>query len=254
VGHTNWSNEELQHLEDKWGSVSVSYLSKTLNRSVYGILNQVHRQGLGKFLDSGGYITINQLFKALGRQGGCGYTVKHWIEKQNMPVKNKKRLNATFKVIYLNDFWNWAEEYRMWINFAKVEVNALGAEPDWVKDQRKADIEFSKYKIEPWTEKEDALLKSYLKMYKYSYRDLSIQMKRTVGALKRRMVDLKLMERPLREPAHSVWTDKEIETVIRMYNKGYRSPVIQEYIEKSASAIEGKIERLIRDGYLTKRK
>jgi hypothetical protein len=252
MGAIPWSAEEMSILEDKWGTVSVKGIANLLKRPVGGVINKKVKMGLGPFLQSGDYITVNQLYIALGRTGGGQYALQHWINDQHMPVKYKLRHNNKYRVIYLDDFWKWAEEYRMWINFAKVEPNILGEEPDWVAEQRRADIEFSKYKTTPWTEKEDALLKSYLKMFKYTYRDLSIQMKRTMGAIKRRMIDLGIKERPLREPPHSPWTEDEVNTVIEMYNKGYRSAVIQEYINKSGQAIEGKIERLIKEGYLTK--
>ena len=90
----NWSTNELQYLEDSWGTVSVKGIAKSLNRPVGGVINQVGRQGLGKFLECGEYISTNQLYKALGRPSGSGYTIKHWIEKQCMPVKYKKKIRC----------------------------------------------------------------------------------------------------------------------------------------------------------------
>lgn len=247
-----WQKENVDYLLDNWGIVSVSRLSQILNRTETAVTIKAHKLGLGAFLDNGEYITVNQFFKAIGRNGALTYTLMQWTKK-GFPVKRKKVRNYSFKVVYLNDFWEWAKKYRTIIDFSKFEKNVLGLEPSWVKEQRKADIEFSKYKVNPWTKEEDNLLKSLLKKYKYTYKEISMQVLRTEGAIKRRINDLCLDTWPIREPPHGIWIDKQITIVVDMYNKGYKNDVIKEYIDKSAMAIGGKIERLIRDGILEKR-
>lgn len=251
MGSASYSSEELDYIEDNWGKVSIVGIAKKLNRSVGAILNKKGRLGLGSFLDCGEYVTVHQLFLAMGRTGGDDYTLNKWVKK-GFPLKSKKVLEYGFKIVYLNDFWKWAKEYRTCIDFNKFKENALGAEPAWVKEQRTADIAFSKYKGTPWTTKEDNHLKSLLKLYKYTYKALSISMSRTEGAIKRRMLDLNIKERPLREFCHSTWSSEQIKIVIEMYYKGYKNDVIKDYVDKSALAIGGKIERLIKDGVITK--
>lgn len=248
-----WSLENREYLEDSWGSVSIGAIAKNLDKSINAVLNKVQEMQLGRFLDSQDYITVNQFMKAIGRNGCWTYTLNQWVAK-GFPMKRKKVLNDRFKIIYLKDFWKWAKEYRMHIDFAKFQENALGKEPKWVKEQRKADIEFAKYKITPWTPQEDATLYSLLKTYRYTYRELSLQLKRTEGAIKRRVLDLGILERPLRESPHGIWTKEEIDTIIDMYYKGYKNDVIKEYINKSAQAVGGKLERLIKQGLVEKRK
>lgn len=249
----NFSNSEIEYLENNWGVKSIGVIANNLSRSVNSILGKKTHMQLGAFLDNGDYITVNQFFKAIGREGGTSYTLYNWIKK-GFPVKRKRVLNNSFKVVYLDDFWKWAREYRMHIDFIKFKENALGYEPNWVKEQRKADIAFSKYKTTPWTKKEDSQLESLLKLFRYSYKELSLQMLRTEGAIKRRINDLGLNMWPIRESPRSIWADEEINIVIDMYDKGYRSEVMKEYINKSAQAISGKIERLIRDGMILKHK
>ena len=91
-------------------------------------------------------------------------------------------------------------------------------------------------------------------MYKYTYRELSIQILRTEGGIKRRIRDLGIKDWPLREAPNSIWSKEEIDIVVDMYNKGYKNDVIKEYINKSAQSIDGKVERLIKDGFLIKHK
>lgn len=246
-----WPQAKTDFLYDKWGTLSVPGIAKKLGVSKYSILNKVNREGLGPYLENGNYITINQLFKAIGRTGGYKYTLGHWLKK-GFPLKYKQVISSKFMVVEINEFWKWAQENRMHINFSKFRPLVLGEEPNWVADQRKADVQLAKYKVSPWTNEEDQTFINYIKLYRYTYRDISIMMKRTEGALRRRISDLGLKEWPLREPPHGIWTEEEINTVISMYNKGYRPEVIKEHIKKSAHAIEGKISRLIKEGRLVK--
>jgi len=247
-----WSKEELEFLEKNWGKYTIPYIAKKLNRTIKAVKMKAYRIGLGRHIHSGEYITVNQLMKALGRNGGTNHTIKHWTQK-GLPVKTKRTLKKKFKIIYIEEFWKWAKKNRMLIDFSKVEENILGEEPAWVKEQRKADIAASRYKNTPWTKEEDSLLKSMLKLYRYSYRDISIRLRRTEGAIKRRMITLGIKERPLKADNHNPWSQEEIDILVEMYNKGYIAEVIAEKIPKSALAISGKIERMILEGKLKPR-
>ena len=122
---------------------------------------KVQRLGLGAFLESGEYITVNQLYKALGYgRGSSAYKNISWVEQRGLPVKLKTVRNNKFKIIYIDDFWQWAEANRNFIDFAKMAVGALGKEPEWVKEQRKADQrQLTSFKKTPWSPYEDERLK-----------------------------------------------------------------------------------------------
>jgi len=247
----SYSLAETEYLEDNWGKVSIIGMAKKLDRSVGAILSKKGRLGLGPFLESGEYITLHQFFLAIGRAGNDEDTINKWLEN-GFPLKSKKILDYRFKIVYINEFWKWAKEYRTHIDFNKFKENALGAEPPWVKGQRTADVLFSKYKRREWSTKEDITLKNLLKLYKYNYKELSIAISRTEGAIKRRMVGLNIKERPLRESCGCTWSVEQIKIVTELYYKGYRNDVIKNYVDKSGEAIRGKIERLIKDEVITK--
>ena len=243
-----WPKEQEVYLEDKWGSISIPAIAKHLNRSVNAVKIKAQKLGLGRHLHSGDYITLNQLCKAIGF-GQSYSSILPWI-KYGLPVKRKKVINNSFRIIYITDFWKWAEPNKMLINFSKVERHILGPEPAWVEEKRKADFLASQYKKTPWTPAEDALLTQMLDAYRYSCREISIRLKRTEGALKRRMGDLGLKQRPLRADNHNPWTDEETEILMDLYYKGYVAEVMAEKIPRSALAINGKIERMVKDGEL----
>lgn len=246
----NWTPEEKAYLEESWGCISISTIAKNLDRSENAVIIKAVKFGLGPFLEAGDYITLNQLFIALrGNQQGS-YTLNQWIEK-GLPVKKKRVRNCSFKVIYFDDWWDWAEINRTIIDFSKLEPMILGAEPDWVKDQRRADSEKrQQYKKTPWTPEEDLLLEQLLKSYKYTYRELSVRLQRTEGAIKRRMVDLGIKERPLKMSNHNPWAGDEVQTLRDLYHKGHTPSTMANYIDRSAQAIRGKIERMIKEGEL----
>lgn len=241
-----WTPEETEYLEESWGRVAVKTIMKNLKRSKNAILLRVQRLGLGPFLEAGDYITLNQLLMSLyGYHAGKEYTIKQFLAK-GLPVKKRRVDSNRFSVIYLEDFWDWAEMNSTLIDFSKLEPLALGKEPDWVDDKRAADIKKRmKFKYDPWTKEEDKQLEQLLGMYKYNYRDLSLKLRRTEGAIKRRLCTLGIKARPLKMPNHNPWTEEEIAKLIELYHKGHTPSTMADDIPRSAQAISGKIERMI---------
>lgn len=238
----NWSKEELDYLMDNWGKRSLHALSAHLGRSEAATKLRVSRLGLGAFLEAGEYISFNELIKVLGREKSSTYMSISWIKKRGFPVKYKHVDKSRFKVVYLTDFWKWAERNRSFVDFSKFEENSLGAEPDWVKEQRKVDQEKSMMiKKTPWTPQDDAELKRLLKTYRYSVAELSRRLQRSCGAIQRRMCDLGVKERPLKADNHVKWTPQEFTLLDQMIQKGTPYTLMVEKLHKSEKAIRGKV-------------
>jgi hypothetical protein len=207
------------------------------------------RLGLGAFLENGEYITWNQLQIALGLgKSGSGYKNISWIENRDFPIKTKRVDNNSFKVVYLEDFWEWAGKNRSFIDFSKMEENILGLEPEWVKEQRKIDYKTNTaYKTIPWTESEDKQLLRLLREFKYSYLDLSKKLNRTSGAIQRRICDLRYRERPIKADNHNLWTPEEFKQLEELIKQGTSYPLMAEVLGKSDKAIRGRVYQM----YLT---
>jgi hypothetical protein len=179
---------------------------------------------------------------ALGLDCGGGYKTKSWIENRECPVKTKKVRNCSFKIVYMKDFWKWAEKNQNFLDFTKFQENDLGEEPVWAKEKRRHDIYTNRNYIKtPWTKTDDERLKKLLKNYKYSYKDLSKMLRRTDGAIQRRIIDFKLKERPIKADNHIKWTDEEYQALWTMIDSGYSYELIAEKIGKSAKAIRGRV-------------
>ncbi len=222
-----WTTEEVDYLKDSWGTYSIDSICKKLGRSKCAIMNKVKRLELGPFLENGDYITFKQLVEALGYNGTGGYLAKSWIKNRKLPVMNKKVGKTSVKVINLDDFWKWAEKNKAFLDFSKFEPMTLGVEPSWVKKKREYDVK-KKTIIQKnvWTQKEDEYLIFLLNQYKYSYKDISKKMNRSEGAINRRIIELKLKQRPIKADNHTPWTEEEKVLVKKMILEGASYEII----------------------------
>lgn len=238
----HWTLEEIEYLENNWGAVSIKGIARKLKRSINSIKIKAYKLGLRRMIHSAEYITYNQLHNLIfGNAYGGSYDKK--IMNAGFPLDTITIVSQKVKIVYMDKFWKWLENNKHLIDLKNTNSSTFGYEPKWVAEKRYADKRASLYKKTPWTVEEDKRLKELLKTYKYGYRGISIILKRTEGAIKRRMVDLKIKERPLRADNHTPWKDSEIEKVKDLYLKGYKSCVIAEFVNKSALAINGLLER-----------
>lgn len=94
----NWTKQEEEYLIEKWGTLSVKTIARNLGRSENAIVVRKNRLGLGAFLESGEYITWNQLQIALGMGvHGNGYKKISWIQNRDFPVHIKRVNNNLWR-------------------------------------------------------------------------------------------------------------------------------------------------------------
>jgi hypothetical protein len=241
MNKNHWTYEEIKYLKENWGQVSISGIAKKLNRSVLAIKNKSYKIGLRNMLQHGEYISLNEFWKTLNVQYKTKDIKK--LKAAKFPISYQKIITKKVKVIDMNHFWNWFKKNIHLIDLSKTEKGCFGYEPEWVELKRQADKRAAEYKKTAWTASEEDYLIRLLKTYKYSYRELSIMLKRTEGAIKRKMIDLKLKMRPLKADNTILWTQEEIRTVKDLYKKGFKSCIIAEYVNRSALAINGLLER-----------
>lgn len=236
-----WQKNQVEYLKEHWGSMPIPEIAKNLNKSVNAVKLKAQRIKLKRFIHSGEYITYNQLMILINSYQMGAYDKK--IMKAGFPLRYKTAVNNRVKIVYMDDFWAWFEDNKHLIELSRTHNGTFGYEPAWVDEKRKADKRAAEYKTTPWTSAEENKLIILLKEMKWGYREISIKLKRSEGAIKRRMIDLKIKLRPLRADNHNPWTEDEIETVRDLYSKGYKSCIIAEYINRSALAINGLLER-----------
>lgn len=243
MGGKPWSAEEYELLKSHWGSKSLRYIAKLLGRSENAVKIKVDRLGLGPFLENGEYVTINQLLSAIG----MWYGRKNRLIKNGFPIKYKRNNKNRFAVVYIEDFWEWAEQHKELIDFSKIPLNILGKEPVWVKASRTADYN-NKAKTSPWTPSEDSQLVDMLKSYRYYIDDIAAALNRTEGAVKRRIHDLGIIYRPLKHQSRP-WTDSEVLQLLEMRSSGYSWSAIGKKLGRSGASCSGKFDNLANPYY-----
>lgn len=239
-----WTAEELEYLDTKWGDISIPAIASHLGRSVNAVKLKAGRRGMGRHIHNGEYITLNQLAIAIKHRYR---TVRDW-EKYGLPTKKKKSLNRSYAVIYIEDFWKWAENHKPLIRFERIEPLILGQEPEWVDKARIAAIR-GKVKRTHWTKADDDKLIHMLGKYQYTYSDIAGALQRSEGAVKRRIYDLGLLQRPIRAEARE-WTQEEIQTLMTLQEGGYSFEQIGNTLRRTALAVRGKYECLTNPEYM----
>ena len=154
----------------------------------------------------GDYVTLNQLVTAFNRTGSYSYKMISWVENRGLPVHNKRVQQNTFRVVYLKEFWTWAEKNRSFLDFSKLEPLAFGEEPAWVAEQRKRDFK--------------------------------------ACSLQRRCADLGLKARPVRINPHgpgAVWHQEDYDRLAEGIKSGESYMSISKALGKSEKAIRGKV-------------
>lgn len=238
-----WTYPEIQYLKDNWSEISLDKLAKNLGRNKHGILLKARRIGLTDRRRLQENISLHEFSKMLGKKYASDDFLGKLV-KANFPISYYKVVNNKIRMVNLQAFIKWFKTHLHVIDIDNTEDGDFDAiEPNWLKEKRKADKMASEYKARCWTVEEDNRLINLLKEGRYGYREISVKLKRTEGALKRRMCDLKIKDRPLKADNHIKWLPNEIETVKNMYLKGYKSCVIAEFVPKSALAINGLLER-----------
>ena len=246
LGSRTWKPEEEDYLMEKWGQISVPAIAKKLNRTTNAVKVRAQRLGLGAVLMAGEYVTLNQLLLAVnGGSSSYGYKMKSWVENRGLPVHTKKVNRCSFRVVYIEEFWGWAERYRSFIDFSKMEPLALGEEPDWVAEQRKKDFEaYAIQRKDPWGEDEDSRLKMLLSKHRYSWAEISEMMHRSHGAIARRCRDLGIKDRPVSMELtgkRGTWTSEDFEILADGIRHGDSYAAIGKAVGRSEKCVRSKV-------------
>ena len=245
--HPKWTMEEFEFLKNNWGKLSKQEIAEKLNRSFSSVYIKAARIGLKNYFVYSEEITLNALYKMIYKRC-CDTEILHKLQSYSIPInKNIPCKNKAFRTIKIADFLEWFEQNKRVIDLSLTDEGCFGVdEPDWLKEKRNADKKAAAYgpHNRKWTPEENEKLINLVNSQKYGYRDISIILKRTEGALKRQMLKLKLEKRPLREGTHNMWKEKEIEIVRDLWLKGYQSCIIAEDLPgRSALSINGLLER-----------
>lgn len=240
----NWTDAEKDYLQEHYGEQSIKELSNRLKRSPMAIRLMANRLGLGALLDNGDYVTLNQVHQTIYGVPGCGYTLGIWM-KHGLPYRLQRVEKCRFRVIALDAFWAWAEQHKGLMHFGKFEPLALGLEPAWVDIKRRHDVA-GRPRNQAWPPQEDALLRRMVATHTYA--QLSEMLNRTHGAIKKRLSDLGIVERPIRTASRK-WTEAEWQTLLKLYEQGLSHDAIGRQLGRTGGSVRAMHERLVNPDY-----
>lgn len=242
-----WTEDEVTYLEEKWGIFTREKIARILKRTVVAVQVKSQRLGLGDPLTHIDGITISQLSNVLG----IHYSIfKNWILKYDFPAKRKAVVKEQVLFVSYDDFWKWAKKHKQMIDFSRFNRLEIGPEPEWVATKRKADELKKLHKPRPhntpWSKDEDSKLRWMLDQYRFTYPEIADEIKRSQGAIKRRILDLGLMARPIRLNNQVKYTKDEENKIIHMLKNGFCFEEIASRLgeNRSALGVRGKVERM----------
>lgn len=247
--YKKWTKEEDEYLAENWGVMSLPQLSKKLERTIPGIKRRRSRLNLGPFLKGSDYITLRELFDTLGYTGYCDSSspnsIKAWM-KRDFPILTKTIESKKVKCVHIKNFWKWAEDNQVFLDFSKFDRLMLGKEPDWVEPKRNRDrmnqVEISKYNRE-WTQKDEEYLFFLVNEYKYSCYEIAQRLCRTEDGILQKVKRMNTKARPIKKEME-FWTDNEICILNNLILKGYDYMSIARVIKKkSPKSVKSRVYR-----------
>lgn len=248
MSRKNWTADDIEQLREGWGCHGgLPKLASKMGRSVESLKVKAVRLGLGPWLDAQDYITLHQLIRLLngGPKPGSGYSYTRMrLERMGLRMRRKRVRNSLFLVVDIDEFWAVAGEHRDALDFSRLEENVLGMEPDWVKEKRRQDKLNGRLhypKNTPWSPQEDDALRQAVENGA-TYADLQRTLRRTSGAIRRRIHDIGL-PKPARA-AIQPWSEADLEKLKRLRAAGWSGDRIAREMGRSPEAVRGKLGAL----------
>lgn len=179
-----WSEKEEEELREFWGVKSINVLAKRFNVNARQVINKASVLKLGTWIENSEYLTFMEVITALG-QKSSGYAYKR-LKKLNIPLVKVVRCQSK-EMVDMKKFWEWAEENKKQLNFAKFEKGALGKEPDWVDEKRKLDYKNPTKHSKKWSKESEQLLIKNATSGKYTLPEIAKDFARTESAIRRKL-------------------------------------------------------------------
>lgn len=244
-----WTAEQIAYFENNWGAKSLKAIAKTLEKNEKAIDAWRKRHGYETNTKSHPGIPVHEFAEAMGV---CPETIYDYWIKKGLPITKFWPGTKSSKImIDLEQFWPWAKIHRKFIDFSKIDRNALGKEPEWVAECRKQDFydRGKKGWERPWTKEEDERLVAYLKTMRYTFRQLATLLNRTELGIQNRLYLIGVKYRPLPEMRRE-WTPEETERLIAMVKSNISKTTIANLLDRNQLSIKTKVQRLKAKGML----
>ena len=160
-----WTKLEKEYLDEHWGKCTLSYISTHLKRTKIAVKLKAKRMHLGAITRADEYMTANQVSILLNIDR---HAITRWINNHKLPGRKKIMLfKKKLWMIKHCDLCEWLENNQDRFDSRRIEMFALGYEPDWLKEKRKRDRELPKNRFKKWTTLEVQRIIIYAKEMTY---------------------------------------------------------------------------------------
>lgn len=239
----NWTQEEESYLMDNWGTMTIKNLARSLCRTEDAIIVRAKRLKLGSpYME---YLNANQASQILGVDS---HTVTdYWIQKCGLKAKRQAMRNMPMWRICIDDLTEWLEQNQDKWDSRKVELYALGQEPEWMKEKRRADMKLPIQRFQKWTKKEEQLLMEYYRIGK-SKKEIGHILGRTESGIQRKISRLKESGKLERSKIICHWGDEEIGMLLELERQGLSDAEIAWELGREAEHIVDKRRCLRKEG------
>lgn len=225
--------------------MSVEAISVSLGRTKISVRNKARNLYLGRQYDGNGEtVTIKMINTAFGK-----VTVSHRtadrMEKTGLKVRRFRFGRVNRYCVRIDDFWEWLKLNQGYYPVTKLEPLALGPEPEWVEQARRAARAYPILNAgKPWTHHDDMLLKSMIRSRR-PIGEICAALKRTENAVRSHAardwsIDLSYAACTRRRP----WTEDEKRRLIEMAQSGWCSAKIAAQLDRSERMVRVKLRQL----------
>jgi hypothetical protein len=156
-----WPKEDDYFLEENFGKISLPRMAKRFKRTTNAVRQRAIDLGLRASTTAQGYITARILAEAVGVDNTI--VTKLWIKKHKL--KAQKVVTFCTREVWqidIRDFWKWAFKNQKRFDSRKFEPLALGQEPTWMAEKRKADRSKPKRLWKSWSTLEKQRVRNML--------------------------------------------------------------------------------------------
>ena len=184
----DWSQEEVELMQELWGTYTIPQIAKRLNRSAHAVKVKSTRLGLGRYVNSSQYITANQAATLM--RVDIHTVTDVWIPAGLRFTWKAPQGKRRFRHIRMDDLLDWLKDNQDRWDSRRVELFALGSEPDWLKEKRRADLNRPVRWSIKWTAEEDSRLVAMFRRGDKTYAEIGQELGRSADAVERRVARL----------------------------------------------------------------
>ncbi len=204
-----WTEEEKEKLRELWGEYSIGHISKKLKRKESAIEVMAGKLRLGCRYKN--YMSANQAGELLGVEGRV---LIRWKDK-GLKIKTKEGVERQRHLICIEDLTKFLKDNQDLWDSRKLELFALGQEPEWLKEKRRKDMKEPAKHGARWTKQEEGMLIAQYNAGK-SKKEIAAMLGRSEMGVQRKVDKLKSSGKLDKKVIICPWIKEEINIMLEM--------------------------------------